>query len=311
MTTSPSSSSPLPAFLSRCQARVADTLQQQLAQQASPYAAAGNSRLASLRAACLYSTGNGGKRLRPALFYATANSLNPDTDSHDLDQIAAALEALHCYSLVHDDLPAMDNDELRRGKPTCHIAFDEATAILAGDGLLTFAFELLASTRTLPPSVQIRLVRTLAEAGGNHGMVGGQMIDLESTGSAVNLAQLEEMHRMKTGALIRASVVMGALAAGATTETIAALDRYASAIGLAFQVQDDILDIESDTATLGKKQGADLLLNKSTYPALLGLEGAKEKAADLVRTAHEALAPLQDDLSLLHALADYIVVRNH
>lgn len=301
----------LQKFLQASQNRVNQALLLQLSRQASPYAAAGDASLARLTEACLYSTGNGGKRLRPALFYACATSLDRQLDAADLDLVAAALECIHSYSLVHDDLPAMDDDELRRGKPTCHIAFDEATAILAGDGLQAFAFELITQTRTLAPATQVDLVRILAQAAGNHGMVGGQAIDLLSTNRQVDLPHLEQMHRLKTGALIRASVAMGAVSAGADKPARQQLDRYAGAIGLAFQVQDDILDIESDTATLGKTQGADVRHNKATYPALLGLPEAKARAAALVQEAHDSLAKIKSDCSLLHELANFIVQRNH
>lgn len=300
-----------PAFLQESRQRVNRTLLSHLALQSSPYAAADNKQLARLREANIYCVGNGGKRLRPALLYATAHCLNDKLDTADLDLLAAAIECIHSYSLVHDDLPAMDDDELRRGKPTCHIAFDEATAILAGDGLQAFAFELITLTRTLSAETQVQLVRELAQAAGNHGMVGGQAIDLASTSHTVDPSHLEQMHSLKTGALIRASVAMGAIAAGADMLTRQRLDRYASTIGLAFQVQDDILDIESDTATLGKTQGADQKHHKATYPALLGLPQAKAKAAELIRQSHDALAKIDSDCSLLHQLADFIVQRSH
>lgn len=253
---------------------------------------------------------NGGKRLRPFLAYATAQALNGTWQQ--ADAAACALEMVHSYSLVHDDLPAMDDDDLRRGKPTCHIAFDEATAILAGDGLLTAAFEVLADS-PLSDGQRLQLIRLLAKAAGGAGMVAGQAIDLNHVGQTMTLAQLENMHRHKTGALIRVAVEMGAYSVQETVETevLAALKQYAEAIGLAFQVQDDILDIESDTATLGKTQGADVALNKPTYPALLGLEGAKQKAQQLVAEAQQALQALPGDTSVLAALADYIIERDH
>lgn len=298
-------------FLQMAQDRVNKALDRALNQQSSPYAATGDIYLQRLKAACQYSVGNGGKRLRPALLYATTQTLSVDTNYNDLDLLASAIECIHSYSLVHDDLPAMDDDNLRRGKPTCHIAYDEATAILVGDGLQAYAFELITQTQNLSTATQLKLVQTLAQAAGSYGMVGGQMIDLQSENQTIDVNQLEHMHRLKTGALIRASVVMGAIAANADLTTQTALDAYAQAIGLAFQVQDDILDIESDTQTLGKTQGADIKLNKPTYPALLGMPKAKAKAAMLVQDAHNALDSLPVDCQLLHELADFIVARSH
>ena len=253
---------------------------------------------------------NGGKRLRPFLAYATAEALGGEWQQ--ADAAACALEMVHSYSLVHDDLPAMDDDDLRRGKPTCHVAFDEATAILAGDGLLTAAFEVLAGAPTSDPQ-RLTLIRLLAQSAGGAGMVAGQAIDLNHVGKSMTLAELENMHRHKTGALILAAVEMGAYSVSATLDDkiAAALRTYAEAIGLAFQVQDDILDIESDTETLGKAQGADVALNKPTYPALLGLDGAKQKARELVEQAQQALEALPGDSSTLAALAQYIIERDH
>ena len=263
-----------------------------------------------LRAAMRYSLFNGGKRVRPVLAYAAAQAINADTDLNLLDPVAAALECLHSYSLVHDDLPAMDDDDLRRGQPTCHIAFNEASAILAGDGLQTLAFELL-SKASLSAETRIELVRLLAWASGAEGMVLGQALDLAAVDKQIGLAQLEQMHRHKTGALIRASVAMGATAAGANSAQLAALDSYAAAIGLAFQVQDDILDVVADTATLGKQQGADIARNKPTYVALLGLEGARTKGAELHREALAALSSFGPSADPLRQLASYIVERGN
>lgn len=263
-----------------------------------------------LRAAMRYSLFNGGKRVRPILAYAAAQAIKPGIDLSFIDPIACALECLHSYSLVHDDLPAMDDDDLRRGKPTCHIAFDEASAILAGDGLQTLAFELLTQT-PLPASTQIQLVRQLATSSGVTGMVLGQAIDLAAVDHQIDLAHLENMHRHKTGALIRAAVAMGALAADATPAQLAALDTYAAAIGLAFQVQDDILDVTGDTATLGKQQGADMARNKPTYVSLLGLEAAKAKAEELHQQAQTALAGFGDSAESLRQLARYIIERSN
>lgn len=260
-----------------------------------------------LAEAMSYSLTNGGKRIRPLLVYAAAQAIAP---CQHLDWPAAAVEAIHAYSLVHDDLPAMDDDDLRRGKPTTHIAFDEASAILAGDALQTLAFELLAHA---PFSAEQRLafVCTLARASGARGMVLGQAIDLEAVNCQLTLAQLERMHRHKTGALISAAVELGATAAGATDTQRLALAHYAEAIGLAFQVQDDILDVTSDTATLGKTQGADQALNKPTYVSLLGLSGAQARVAELHRDALDALQPFDQGAEPLRELADYIVQRRH
>ncbi|WP_444882782.1 polyprenyl synthetase family protein [Microbulbifer sp. PSTR4-B] len=252
-----------------------------------------------------------GKRLRPALVYACAQVFHGvDFDPARCDASAAALECVHAYSLVHDDLPAMDDDDLRRGRPTCHIAYNEATAILAGDALQTQAFELLLADNT-EPTLKLLLIAELSKASGSRGMVAGQAIDLDSVDKTLTLAQLEAMHRLKTGALIRASARMGALHGGATSDQLEALTLYAEAIGLAFQVQDDILDVTVDTAILGKTQGADALLNKPTYVSLLGLKGAKEKLQGLRGEALSALSTLPGDTLLLKQLADYIVQRGH
>lgn len=261
-----------------------------------------------LRSAMRYSLFNGGKRVRPILAYASALAINPEQNLRLIDPIAAALESLHSYSLVHDDLPAMDDDDLRRGKPTCHIAYNEATAILAGDGLQTLAFDYLSRT-DLPPGIQMELVKTLVAGSGVDGMVLGQAIDLSAVNQQLTVAQLENMHRHKTGALIRASVRMGAIAAGADKEQLNKLDNYAAAIGLAFQVQDDILDVTSDTATLGKQQGADIAHNKPTYVSLLGLEAAQEKAQSLYKDAINSLNGFDDSADHLRQLAAYIVER--
>lgn len=263
-----------------------------------------------LRAAMRYSLFNGGKRVRPTLAYAAALAIDSEVKLELIDPIAAALECLHSYSLVHDDLPAMDDDDLRRGKPTCHIAFNEATAILAGDGLQTLAFDLLTQS-DLPSQIQIQLVRQLASGSGADGMVLGQAIDLAAVDHQLNLTQLETMHRHKTGALIRASVAMGAISAGADKVQLAALDNYAAAIGLAFQVQDDILDVTGDTATLGKQQGADIARNKPTYVSLLGLDAAKAKAAELHCQALDALDGFGPSATQLRQLASYIVERSN
>jgi geranylgeranyl pyrophosphate synthase len=248
--------------------------------------------------------------VRPLLVYASAAALATHSDARVLDGVACALEYIHSYSLVHDDLPAMDDDDLRRGNPTCHRRFDEATAILAGDALQSRAFELL-SRLSAPAALKLALIDTLAAAAGPRGMVGGQAIDLAAVQQRIDLDHLETMHRLKTGALIRAAVRMGALVAGASGQQLEALDRYAAAIGLSFQVQDDILDITSDTATLGKQQGADVARDKPTYPALLGLEQARAKAQALHRQALAALEGFDSGAERLRQLSAYIVERSH
>lgn len=267
-----------------------------------------NSRLAE---ALRYSTLLGGKRIRPILSLTTARCFG--VAEKNALSAACAIEMIHAYSLVHDDLPAMDNDDLRRGQPTCHIAFDEATAILAGDALQAMAFELLTQPCDIPSDKQLQIIRTLAAASGAKGMVLGQAIDLASVGQTLTLEQLETMHNHKTGALIEASVVIGGLCAGSsvTANDIAHLKTYAQALGLAFQVQDDILDVTSDTETLGKQQGADIALNKPTYPSLLGLDGAKEKLATLHKTAQSALSEITShDTSELLDIANFVVNRS-
>lgn len=256
----------------------------------------------------------GGKRLRPFLVYATGEMLNADAAS--LDAPAAATECIHAYSLIHDDLPAMDDDALRRGQPTCHIRYGEDTAILAGDALQTLAFSILADEPMpgVSAATRVRMISELAQASGVAGMCGGQALDLAAEGRQIDLAQLEQIHRHKTGALIRLAVRLGALAAGEPARlALPLLDTYADAIGLAFQVQDDILDVTGDTAVLGKTQGADQALGKSTYPALLGLEGARAKAQALYQEALGALEILAGqgyDTSVLQALASFIIERD-
>jgi geranylgeranyl diphosphate synthase type II len=266
--------------------------------------------LTRLYDAMRYSVMNGGKRVRPLLVYAACEALRGAADQ--ANGAACAVELIHAYSLVHDDLPAMDDDDLRRGQPTTHKAFDEACAILAGDGLQSLAFSVLTDARLTPQSAETRLamVNALAQAAGPAGMVGGQAIDLGSVGLKLDQTALAFMHRHKTGALIEASVRLGALASGnAGQDSLDALQTYARAIGLAFQVQDDILDVESDTATLGKRQGADIARDKPTYPALLGLDEAKHYALELRDQALEALLPFDEAAEPLRALARYIVER--
>lgn len=289
------------SFALDCRQRVESWLDQQFPEADDP---------THLRSAMRYSLFNGGKRVRPILVYAAGQTIDSQIDLALLDPIAAALECLHSYSLVHDDLPAMDNDDLRRGKPTCHIAYNESTAILAGDGLQAQAFEYLTLSK-FSAEIQIRLVKYLAWGAGAEGMVLGQSIDLAAVDHQLDLQQLETMHRHKTGALIRAAVAMGALAAGANPLELEKLDRYASAIGLAFQVQDDILDVTSDTATLGKQQGADIALNKPTYVSLLGLDQARLKARDLYQQSLAAIESFGDTAIHLRQLAAYIVGREY
>ncbi|HEY1035939.1 MAG TPA: farnesyl diphosphate synthase [Pseudoxanthomonas sp.] len=250
----------------------------------------------------------GGKRMRALLVYATGTLVG--ADEADLHAPAVAVELIHAYSLVHDDLPAMDDDDLRRGKPTVHIAFDEATAILAGDALQTRAFEVLASAPAPAPR-RVDWLATLAQASGATGMCGGQALDIDATGTAQALDALERMHALKTGALIRASVRMGALAGDADTDTLARLDAFATALGLAFQVRDDILDIEASSEQLGKTAGKDLAQAKSTYPALLGMDGAKTKLEELAATMQAALAPYDTRADALRALGELTVRRAH
>ncbi|AHE97350.1 farnesyl-diphosphate synthase [Thioalkalivibrio paradoxus ARh 1] len=263
-----------------------------------------------LIAAMRYSTLGGGKRLRPLLVYATGQAVGaPDAA---LDAIAAAVEMIHVYSLIHDDLPAMDDDDLRRGKPTCHKVYGEASAILAGDALQALAFAtLLDATAGVHADTRLGLAKELAHAAGIHGMAGGQAIDLASEGQSLNVTDLETMHRLKTGALIRASVLLPAQAGHADAETRARLGTYADCIGLAFQIRDDVLDVEGDPELLGKACGADSLLEKATFPALLGLEASRQRAAELVDEALENLQPFGTEADLLRFLARYIVERRH
>ena len=265
-----------------------------------------------LHQAMRYSVLNGGKRVRPTLVYAAGYAVSAEIDA--LDAPASAVEYIHAYSLVHDDLPAMDDDDLRRGKLTCHKAFNESQAILAGDALQSLAFHILAHglPNSIPAEKKLDIIDTLAVASGSRGMAGGQAIDLASVGKSLNIAELEDMHVHKTGALIRASVKMGALCQpNIDNKQLKNLDHYAKCIGLAFQIQDDILDVTSDTETLGKTQGADIALNKPTYPALLGLDGAREMAAELHKEAHDSLNIFAEKAEPLRWLADYIVKRDY
>ena len=277
---------------------------------------------------------NGGKRMRPLLVYATGTAFG--ATEADLDAAAAAVELVHCYSLVHDDLPAMDDDALRRGQPTVHVAFDEATAILAGDALQSLAFDVLANAPQ-PADRRVAMLAELARASGVAGMCGGQALDIDATGTTkrgqshvfghatsagdvprpkndsdpFSLADLERLHAMKTGALLRAAVRLGAIAAGADAASRTALDRYADTLGLAFQVRDDLLDVEGDAATLGKTAGKDAAQDKATFPALLGIEASRYRLAALATMMHGALASISADTTLLAALARRVVERDH
>jgi len=268
-------------FRARCGARVETALDQIL-----PPVSVQPSRL---HEAMRYTVLAGGKRIRPLLAYAAGEALG--LDAALLDRPACAVEMIHAYSLIHDDLPAMDDDDLRRGRPTCHRAFDEATAILAGDALQTLAFQALAEAPGLSAESRVGMVAALARASGARGMVGGQAMDLEAEGTPLDLVQLENIHIHKTGALIRVSVQMGVLAhGGLDADKAERLDHYAKCLGLAFQIQDDVLDVEGDTAQIGKTAGRDQALNKATYPALVGLAEAKAMANQLITEAIESVS---------------------
>jgi farnesyl diphosphate synthase len=258
-----------------------------------------------------YSVLGPGKRVRPLLAYASGELC--DVPQHALDSIAAAVELVHAYSLVHDDLPAMDDDDLRRGRPTTHRAFDEATAILAGDALQALAFEILCTDDHLArqPERQIKSICWLARAVGPSGMVGGQVLDLEAEGREVDEAALEDIHRRKTGQLIRAAIMMPSELADLSAGERGTLDKFARDIGLVFQIRDDLLEVEQDTATLGKSAGSDASNNKSTYPSTLGVEGARQRAADLQRRAIDALQSLGSGTEGLLWLSEFILNRSH
>ena len=263
-----------------------------------------------LHEAMRYAVLGGGKRVRPVLVYATGAALGVDADV--LDGPACAVELIHAYSLIHDDLPAMDDDDLRRGQPSCHRAFDEATAILAGDALQTLAFFILAHdpSMTVDARGRLAMVESLALAAGSRGMVGGQAIDFAAVGRNLDIAELENMHIHKTGALIRAAVKLAALSVPDLNQTaLQQLDHYAKCVGLAFQIRDDILDVEGDVALIGKRQGADVALNKPTYPSLLGMAEAKRRAAYLHEEALTSLTALDERADPLRGLSHYIVDR--
>jgi geranylgeranyl pyrophosphate synthase len=265
-----------------------------------------------LHAAMRYSVLGGGKRIRPALVFASALTLGLSED--EVEGAACAIELVHAYSLVHDDLPAMDNDDLRRGRPTCHKAFDDATAILVGDALQPLAFELLARDPALPAAsgVRLQLIGLLAEASGSFGMAGGQAIDMAAQGRALDLAGIEHMHARKTGALIRASVLMAAECVPELEPRLkAGLANFATAIGLAFQIQDDLLDVIGETAVLGKTAGADQALGKPTYPAVAGIPASRAAVSALHQRALAALQPFGERAEPLRLLADWLLARRN
>lgn len=278
---------------------------------------AGSSSPERLHQAMRYSVLGGGKRIRPALVYATAASIGLSQSA--VVAVACAVEMIHAYSLIHDDLPAMDDDDLRRGQPSCHKAFDEATAILAGDALQVLAFEVLATDAELPrdPGIRLELVRLLAQGSGTAGMAGGQALDLAAEGQAAagtitHLDSIVEIHARKTGALIRTCVLMAAACqAELSTQQQAALDRYAQYVGLAFQIQDDLLDIEGDPSLLGKATGADQAHHKLTYPSVVGVAAAHDKVKQLHRDALTAIAPFGTAAEPLRELAAWLVLRRH
>ncbi|MFQ5660032.1 MAG: (2E,6E)-farnesyl diphosphate synthase [Gammaproteobacteria bacterium] len=289
--------------LMECQSRVENALEKWLP--------ASTIQPMHLHNAMRYAVLGNGKRIRPVLVYTSGEAFG--VDYSELDGPACAVEMIHAYSLIHDDLPAMDNDDLRRGRPTCHKAYDEATAILAGDALQALAFHVLAHDPNIKVNAgqRIRMIDTLALASGSRGMAGGQAIDLDSVGKQLNITELENMHIHKTGELIRACIELGALSLqDVEQEQFRKVSHYAKCIGLAFQIKDDILDIEGDTETLGKPQGSDKASNKPTYPGLLGLDGAKQAALEFHAQAIAALADFGEQTDVLRSLADYIIERD-
>ncbi len=289
-------------FLSDCRTRVESALDHWLPSE--------STQPSRLHAAMRYAVLGDGKRVRPVLVYAAGQALAAEPDC--LNGAACAVELIHAYSLAHDDLPAMDDDELRRGRPTCHMAYDEATAVLAGDALQTLAFRVLCEDDGLRVSAaeRLRMIAALAQASGSRGMVGGQALDIFATGHDIDLAQLENLHIHKTGALILASVRLGVFAAGrADDDRIGQLERYAKCIGLAFQVHDDILDVEGETAVLGKTRGKDAAADKATYPALLGLQAARDMAQRLIDESLQSISDFGAGADPLRQLAGYIIGR--
>ena len=264
-----------------------------------------------LHRAMRYAVLGGGKRLRPLLVYAAAHALGQE--GPQLDAPACAVELIHAYSLVHDDLPAMDDDALRRGRPTCHIVFGEAMAILAGDALQALAFELLADDAAgrIAPTTSIAMLQALGRACGAQGMAGGQALDLGAVGRRLSLTELEHMHACKTGALIRASVQLGAMIAGADASTLQSLNSYADAVGLAFQVRDDVLDVEGESAVIGKTAGKDAAADKPTFPLIIGLDASRARLAELTDAALASIASLDGRAEWLRELALYSAQREH
>ncbi|HWR92663.1 MAG TPA: farnesyl diphosphate synthase [Desulfobacterales bacterium] len=289
----------LPAYLSRNNAFLDRFLAECLESQAD------GPRLAD---AMRYSLMAGGKRLRPSLCLAAGEAVGA---SHQkVLPIAGAIEMIHTYSLIHDDLPAMDDDDMRRGKKTCHVAFDEATAILAGDALLTLAFQVLASTQANRPQLALEVIRIIASAAGPRGMVQGQMLDMQSEGRTLTLQELQQLHALKTGAMIEAALVAGAIAGEGSSSQLDAVREYGKAIGLAFQIVDDILNVEGDPIIMGKAAGTDQSRRKNSFPALLGLEKSKEFAQNLVRSAVDTLGGFGAEAEALRAIAGYVIERN-
>ncbi len=288
------------SYLNTCRSRIENTLRQHLPSL---------HRLPlELHEAMHYSVMTPGKRIRPLLVYAAGYAFGATPDI--LDRPACAVEYIHVFSLIHDDLPAMDDDDLRRGQPTCHVKFGDAVAILAGDALQSLAFEVLCNS-DINESMRLKMIATLAGASGSHGMAGGQVMDLTATGSGLTLAELENLHIHKTGALIRSSVLMGAMAASGETQQLQRLDHYGKCIGLAFQIVDDILDITGDTESLGKTGGKDAAQQKTTYASLLGLSQARERAAQLYDDAIAALDSFDERAGPLRELAKLIIHRSY
>ncbi|VCU71331.1 Farnesyl diphosphate synthase [Pigmentiphaga humi] len=299
----PGSREDFQAWTAACGQRVEQALERALP--------AGGRLPATLHRAMRYAVLGGGKRVRPLLVYAAGEACTGAAASAGaaLDAAACAVELVHAYSLVHDDMPCMDDDVLRRGRPTVHVEFGQATALLAGDALQTLAFEVLAGM-PIAPGLTVQAVQALAAASGSQGMAGGQAIDLDSVGKSLDREALETMHRLKTGALLRASTTLGGIVVGASSAHRTALDGYAQAMGLAFQVVDDILDVTADSARLGKTAGKDAAADKPTYVSILGLDAARGLAERLRLAAHEAIAPLGMGAARLAALADFIVLRD-
>lgn len=301
LATAPATSLPFAAWVDERQQRIEGVLDHALAPVPGIPA--------ELTAAMRYATLGGGKRMRPILAYAAGELTQASPDA--VDGVAAAVEMIHAYSLVHDDLPCMDDDVLRRGKPTCHVEFDEATALLVGDALQSLAFDLLSGRELAShPAIQLEMVSILAAAAGSRGMAGGQAIDLDAVGRSLTLPELEFMHVHKTGALIRAAALLGARCGTALdADGLARLDRFAKYIGLAFQVVDDVLDADSNTATLGKTAGKDADHHKPTYVQVLGVSDARQLALEMRATAIGALAPFGARARRLEELSDFIVMR--